>query len=79
MVKELKIKVKEPVVKELTAKELIAELKNLYLRTDSEVLGRGLYHRLIADISVMRPGHVDKDTSLIVRIKEIILELEKIV
>jgi len=61
------------------AKKLVAELKHLYLREDSELLGRGLCQRLLANISILHPGHVDKDTTLVARIKEIILELEKIV
>jgi len=58
------------------AKELVSELKELYLRTDSEIMGRGLYYRVLAEIP-LKVGHVDKDTALLVRIRDIILELEK--
>ena len=60
------------------AKELVKELKELYLRDDTEMAGRGLYHRALSVIYQMG-GHVDKDTEQISRIKDIILELEKVV
>lgn len=60
------------------AKELVAELTDLFLRDGSEMRERGLYQRVIADIARLN-GHVDKDTALLARMKEIILELKKIV
>ncbi len=60
------------------AKELMAELEDLYLRGGTEMRERGLYHRVLADIGRLN-GHVDKDTTLVSRIKDIILELKKVV
>jgi len=59
-------------------KKLVKELESLYLRTDTEIAGRGLYHKVLPNI-VKLGGHVDKDTELLVRIKELILEIKKLV
>ena len=59
-------------------RELVNELDNLYLRSGSEMRERGLYYRVLADISRLN-GHVDKDTALVSRIKEIVTELKELV
>lgn len=57
-------------------KELIMELKELFLRDATEMSARGLYHQALASLPFVG-GHIDKDTALVVRIKDIILRLEK--
>lgn len=56
-------------------KELMAELKELFLRDDTEMAGRGLYHQAMASLP-FAGGHIDKDTALVVKVKDIILELD---
>lgn len=58
-------------------KALVTELEDLYLRNDSEIGGRGLYHKVIPNVSHLG-GHIDKDVALLVRIKDLILEIKKL-
>ena len=61
-----------------SARELITELEDLYLRVDGALAGRGLYYRALFAMP-LAGGHIDRDTDLVVRIKEVILELKKII
>jgi len=64
--------------KENPVEKLVLELEELYLREDSEMAGRGLYQKGIHSI-VHLGGHVDKNSALLNRIKEIVLELKELV
>lgn len=57
-------------------KMLMAELKDLFLRDDTEMAGRGLFHQAMASLP-FAGGHIDKDTALVVKCKDLILELEE--
>ena len=57
-------------------KKLITELKDLYLREDTETAAKGLYHRALSAIYHLG-GNIDKDTAQFTRIRDIILEIEK--
>jgi len=61
-----------------SVKKLVTELKELYLRDDTEIAGRGLYHRVKAN-PIMLGGSIDKNVEMIARIKDIIFALEKAV
>lgn len=59
-------------------KELIAELENIYLKSGTEMREKGLYYRLMSDVAKL-DGYIDRDTAILARIKDIILELKKVV
>ena len=58
-------------------KAVVLELKELYFRNDSEIGGRGLYHKVLPNVCHLG-GHIDKDTTLLVKIGELIEEIEEI-
>lgn len=60
------------------AKELVAELKDLFLRDGTELAERGFYQRSLPILGSFG-GSIDKNTEELARIKEVILELEKAV
>lgn len=64
--------------KKVSAKDLVAELEDLYLREGNEMTEKGVFQRVKPSLP-FNPGHVDKDTAQLVRIKDIILELKKVV
>jgi len=72
---EKQVKKKQP---KNEIRQLVNELEELYLRGGSELRERGLYYRVLADISRLN-GHIDKDTALVARIKDVILKLKEVV
>jgi len=62
----------------VSVKDLVVELKDLFLREGTEMSERGFYQRILPSLP-LTGGHIDKDSVNLARIKEIILELEKIV
>lgn len=63
--------------KEINDKQsLLAELKDLFLRDGTEMAERGFFQRVFPILNQMG-GSIDKNTEQLVRIKDIIIELNK--
>lgn len=59
-------------------RELVRELEDLFLREGTEMGERGFYQRIQPSLP-LTGGHIDKDSVNLARMKDIILELKRLV